>query len=249
MPAPTLSVTLQASAITKRYASQLVLEDVDLDVRSGEILALIGENGAGKSTLMRILAGATRPDSGTIDFSGEPSHHRQRAAGAGPRHRDDLSGAQPRSEPHRRAEHLLRPRAGGAGSTRTVGRRRPNDTSRSRPIRRVLTIVGSKLRRLPPSIRLDRRPAAASRDRQGVLVSTPRSSSWMSRPRRSPRMWPPTSRLDGAAEGPWDGHRVHHPSPAGSASRSPIASSCYVTDASSGRLRRRRGSARRRSSR
>ena len=33
---------------------------IDLDVRSGEILALVGENGAGKSTLMRILAGATR---------------------------------------------------------------------------------------------------------------------------------------------------------------------------------------------
>ena len=64
-------VTLSARGITKRYGSQVVLEDADLDVRSGEILALIGENGAGKSTLMRILAGATRPDSGTIDFQGK----------------------------------------------------------------------------------------------------------------------------------------------------------------------------------
>ena len=64
------AVILSARAISKRYGSQVVLEDVDLDVRSGEILALIGENGAGKSTLMRILAGATRPDSGTIDFQG-----------------------------------------------------------------------------------------------------------------------------------------------------------------------------------
>jgi ribose transport system ATP-binding protein len=67
-----LDVILSARAITKRYGSQVVLEDADLDVRSGEILALIGENGAGKSTLMRILAGATRPDSGTIHFQGKP---------------------------------------------------------------------------------------------------------------------------------------------------------------------------------
>lgn len=65
------AVILSARAITKRYGSQVVLEDADLDLRSGEILALIGENGAGKSTLMRILAGATRPDSGTIDFQGK----------------------------------------------------------------------------------------------------------------------------------------------------------------------------------
>jgi ribose transport system ATP-binding protein len=65
-------VILSARAITKRYGSQLVLEAVDLDVRLGEILVLIGENGAGKSTLMRILAGATRSDRGTIHFRGQP---------------------------------------------------------------------------------------------------------------------------------------------------------------------------------
>jgi ABC-type sugar transport system ATPase subunit len=62
---------LQVRSVCKSYASQLVLDSVDLDVRSGEILALIGENGAGKSTLMRILAGATRADTGTIRFKGE----------------------------------------------------------------------------------------------------------------------------------------------------------------------------------
>ena len=71
MSEPKNAVILSARAVTKRYGSQVVLEDVDLDVRSGEILALIGENGAGKSTLMRILAGATRPDLGTIDFQGK----------------------------------------------------------------------------------------------------------------------------------------------------------------------------------
>jgi ribose transport system ATP-binding protein len=65
-------ITLQAKGITKSYASQRVLDAVDIEVRSGEILALVGENGAGKSTLMRILAGATRPDEGSITFRGEP---------------------------------------------------------------------------------------------------------------------------------------------------------------------------------
>ena len=65
-------VTMMARSITKAYASQRVLDAVDLDVRSGEILALIGENGAGKSTLMRILAGATRPDQGSVHFRGAP---------------------------------------------------------------------------------------------------------------------------------------------------------------------------------
>jgi ABC-type sugar transport system ATPase subunit len=69
---PAGDVVLQAKAITKSYASQRVLDDVDVAVRSGEILALLGENGAGKSTLMRILAGATRLDSGSIIHCGTP---------------------------------------------------------------------------------------------------------------------------------------------------------------------------------
>ena len=78
-------VILRRVAITKRYGSQGVLDDVDLDVRSGEILALIGENGAGKSTLMRILAGATRPDSGTIRFRGAPRRRSAASARRRPR--------------------------------------------------------------------------------------------------------------------------------------------------------------------
>jgi ribose transport system ATP-binding protein len=67
---------LRARLISKSYTTQRVLDTVDLDICSGEILALIGENGAGKSTLMRILAGATRRDSGTVEFRGEPAEIR-----------------------------------------------------------------------------------------------------------------------------------------------------------------------------
>jgi len=47
------------------------LDGVDLVVRRGEILGIVGHNGAGKSTLMRVVLGITRCDSGTIEFNHE----------------------------------------------------------------------------------------------------------------------------------------------------------------------------------
>src|SRR4051794_4238849 len=57
--------------ITKRYPGVLANDHIDLDVRPGEIHALLGENGAGKSTLMNILYGLAQPDSGDILIDGE----------------------------------------------------------------------------------------------------------------------------------------------------------------------------------
>src|ERR1700736_1883554 len=48
----------------------LVLEDVDLSLRSNEIVALLGRSGCGKSTLLRIIAGLLRPTSGTVKIGG-----------------------------------------------------------------------------------------------------------------------------------------------------------------------------------
>ncbi len=58
--------------ITRRFGETVALGGVDLDLRAGEIHALLGANGAGKTTLMRILAGLDEPTSGTVDVLGEP---------------------------------------------------------------------------------------------------------------------------------------------------------------------------------
>jgi ribose transport system ATP-binding protein len=55
----------------KRYGGVVALEGMSLDVRRGQIHAVVGENGAGKSTLMKILAGIVRPDTGRIVLEGE----------------------------------------------------------------------------------------------------------------------------------------------------------------------------------
>jgi ABC-type sugar transport system ATPase subunit len=51
---------IAARGISRRFGDRLALEPTDLDLRSGETVALIGPNGAGKSTLLAILAGASR---------------------------------------------------------------------------------------------------------------------------------------------------------------------------------------------
>ena len=63
---------LQARAIGKRFPGVVALDQVDLEVARGELVALVGENGAGKSTLMKILAGIHVPDQGEIRIDGTP---------------------------------------------------------------------------------------------------------------------------------------------------------------------------------
>ena len=63
---------LQFQAISKRFGGTQAVDALTLDVRSGEILALLGENGAGKSTLIKLLAGIYPADSGEIVLDGQP---------------------------------------------------------------------------------------------------------------------------------------------------------------------------------
>ncbi|MGL4964251.1 MAG: sugar ABC transporter ATP-binding protein [Inquilinus sp.] len=63
---------LSIRGIGKAYGAVTVLEGVDLDIRPGEVLALLGENGAGKSTLSSIVSGLVPPSGGTMAWQGRP---------------------------------------------------------------------------------------------------------------------------------------------------------------------------------
>lgn len=65
-------IRLSLRGITKAYGQVTVLHGIDLDVRQGELVALLGENGAGKSTLSSIVSGLTPQDQGTMRWEGEP---------------------------------------------------------------------------------------------------------------------------------------------------------------------------------
>jgi simple sugar transport system ATP-binding protein len=68
--APDPEYVLQARGLTKRFPGVLANDHIDLDLRPGEILAMLGENGAGKSTLMNVLYGLYSPDEGHIYVKG-----------------------------------------------------------------------------------------------------------------------------------------------------------------------------------
>jgi ribose transport system ATP-binding protein len=72
---------LRMEGVRKRFGATIALGGVDLEVRAGEVHALIGENGAGKSTLMKVLAGALRADEGLMWLDGEPYRPRSPADG------------------------------------------------------------------------------------------------------------------------------------------------------------------------
>ncbi|MEU0386949.1 sugar ABC transporter ATP-binding protein [Streptomyces chartreusis] len=87
LPPPPPSPLLALRGIGKSFLGVRVLDGVDLQVRPGEVHAVVGENGAGKSTLMKVVSGAHQPDEGTVEFAGAPRTFRSpreaRQAGIG----------------------------------------------------------------------------------------------------------------------------------------------------------------------
>ncbi|CUH80654.1 ATP-binding cassette domain-containing protein [Tropicibacter naphthalenivorans] len=63
---------LKLRGVTKQFGAVTALQDIELDVHAGEVVALVGDNGAGKSTLIKTLAGVHQPTSGSIEWCGKP---------------------------------------------------------------------------------------------------------------------------------------------------------------------------------
>jgi sulfate transport system ATP-binding protein len=77
-------MSIQIRDVNKQFGSFHALKNVNLDIDSGELLALLGPSGCGKTTLLRIIAGLETPDTGSIHFCGEDStdvHVRERKVG------------------------------------------------------------------------------------------------------------------------------------------------------------------------
>jgi putative spermidine/putrescine transport system ATP-binding protein len=75
------SLPISIRQLAKRYGAMHALDHIDLEIRSGEFLTLLGPSGSGKTTLLTVLAGFTRPDSGSVKFGDEevictPPHQR-----------------------------------------------------------------------------------------------------------------------------------------------------------------------------
>jgi fructose transport system ATP-binding protein len=67
-------IVLEARNIVKRYGHVTALDGANLELRAGEVLAVIGDNGAGKSTMVKVLCGAVVPDQGEVLLDGVPVH-------------------------------------------------------------------------------------------------------------------------------------------------------------------------------
>ncbi|MBV8142391.1 MAG: sugar ABC transporter ATP-binding protein, partial [Verrucomicrobia bacterium] len=68
------TMVLEARNIVKRYGHVTALDGANLELRAGEVLAVIGDNGAGKSTMVKVLCGAVIPDQGEVLLDGVPVH-------------------------------------------------------------------------------------------------------------------------------------------------------------------------------
>jgi simple sugar transport system ATP-binding protein len=75
MAVSTAPAILRCAGLTKYFGAVCAISDVSLELREGEILALMGDNGAGKSTLVRIISGVEQPDRGEIWFGNEQVSH------------------------------------------------------------------------------------------------------------------------------------------------------------------------------
>ena len=96
-------VILTMKGIDKSFPGVHALDHVDLEIRKGEVHALMGENGAGKSTLMKVLTGIYSKDSGSITYEGKEVEF------TSPRYCDRAPGAEHAESSYSGSEHFYRP--------------------------------------------------------------------------------------------------------------------------------------------
>src|SRR6266850_8476473 len=78
---PAMSSSVELDRVSKRFEGVMAVDEVTLEIRRGELFALLGPSGCGKTTLLRMIAGLEEPDAGTIRIGGEdvtevPAHRR-----------------------------------------------------------------------------------------------------------------------------------------------------------------------------
>ncbi|MDP9164486.1 MAG: heme ABC exporter ATP-binding protein CcmA [Actinomycetota bacterium] len=82
---------IRAEGVAKRFGARSVLQGLDLDLRQGETLSVVGPNGTGKSTLLRLLAGTYLPDEGRVTLAGIPASKSAARALVATSYNDDRS--------------------------------------------------------------------------------------------------------------------------------------------------------------
>ena len=126
------AIDLRVERVSKQFGETRALSEVSLGVLPGSVHALVGENGAGKSTLGRIIAGAIRPDAGSVIVDGAAGGLRAAAGRARAWHRAHRTGDRARPLAGRGGEHPARRRAAALGLHRTARIAAPVSAARDR---------------------------------------------------------------------------------------------------------------------
>ena len=69
-----MDTIIQTTSLTKRFANEIVIQDVNMTIKRGEIYGFLGPNGAGKTTVMKMLLNLLKPTSGQLNIQGQPIH-------------------------------------------------------------------------------------------------------------------------------------------------------------------------------